>query len=99
MTANSAKLRGRSPVKHKAAPLLLGEERLRLVIGVVPAMIAYVDAQERFVYCNRAYQETFKLTGKKIIGCSVSEVFGKKTYGSIRTEINQVLSGQKVRYE
>ena len=46
------------------------EEPLRLVIDGVPALISYVDVEQRYQFTNRAYEEWFGLVREQVRGQS-----------------------------
>jgi diguanylate cyclase (GGDEF)-like protein/PAS domain S-box-containing protein len=75
------------------------EALLRLLIDAVPAMISYVDTQQRYLYCNRPYREAFGLQDEQVLGRSAREVLGEKLYEAVQPHIAQVLSGGTVRFE
>lgn len=75
------------------------ELRLRQITDAVPALIAYVDAGQRFVFHNRAYEEVFGLTAQQIHGKTMREVMGGETFETVRHHVDQALAGEVVRYE
>ncbi|MBS0356390.1 MAG: PAS-domain containing protein [Proteobacteria bacterium] len=82
-----------------AGQLARSEERLRLIMDAIPALIAYVDADERYIFANRGYTEWFGIDPAKIIGRSIAEVFGAEAYAQIRPYITQAATGEQVSYE
>jgi diguanylate cyclase (GGDEF)-like protein/PAS domain S-box-containing protein len=81
------------------AALRESEERLRLVANNVPALISYVDREQRFRFCNRTYDDWFGVAPQRMHGRSIAEVFGDETYGRMRAEIERVLGGSNVEFE
>ena len=82
-----------------AGQLARSEERLRLIMDAIPALIAYVDAGERYIFANRGYTEWFGIDPTQIIGRTIAEVFGSEAYAQIRPYIEQAASGEQVSYE
>ena len=82
-----------------AVQLARSEERLRLILDAIPAMIAYVDAGERYQFANRGYAEWFGLDKARIAGRTIAEVFGPDAYAQIRPHLEHVFSGEQVSYE
>jgi diguanylate cyclase (GGDEF)-like protein/PAS domain S-box-containing protein len=75
------------------------EAHLRSVINSVPAMIAYVDVNDRFVYVNRQYHERFAPDRQALIGCSVQEILGPQRYDVVSPRIAQALQGQAQNFD
>ncbi len=74
-------------------------EMLNLIVHSLHVMISYIDADLRYVYVNRAYEDVFGLRKREIRGKHVSELLGKEHVESIQGYIDLVLSGEKVSYE
>jgi diguanylate cyclase (GGDEF)-like protein/PAS domain S-box-containing protein len=75
------------------------EERLRLVANNVPALISYLDRDQRFRFSNRTYDDWFGITQERMLGRSVAEVFGDEPAGRMQPHIRRVLSGEEVEFE
>ena len=74
-------------------------ERLRLIVDAVPALIAYVDADGRYVFCNRQYAALFGLEPRQVVGRPVAEVVGAGTAASIEGGVRRALRGERVSFE
>ena len=81
------------------AALRESEERLRLIANTVPALISYVDRDQRFRYSNRIYNDWFGIAHEGMQGRTVAEIFGDEVYGRMRPDIERVLAGAKVQFE
>ena len=79
--------------------LSASEGHLRTVISRVPALIAYVDAQQRYVYVNSHYRERFAPHHPDIAGRSVREVLGETRYAIAAPLIEKVLKGEPQNYD
>ena len=75
------------------------EERLRLIADNVPALISYVDREQRYAFSNRTYDDWFGITQESMRGRSVAEVFGEAAYERMRRDIERVLAGDNVQFE
>ena len=85
--------------KRIADALRESESQMRQIADAMPAFIAYVDAEERFRFHNKTYNEFFRLTSDQIDGHTVREVFGEEAYSFMRPKLREVLSGYPVMYE
>nr|WP_319564679.1 EAL domain-containing protein [uncultured Rhodoferax sp.] len=86
-------------VHERALQLQESEGHLRSVISNVPALIAYVDAQQRYVYVNQQYQARFAPEHNDISGCTVSEILGPERYAIAAPLITKVLQGDPQSYD
>lgn len=75
------------------------EERLRMVADNVPALISYVDREQRYRFSNRTYGDWFGFEHEKMRGRTVAEVFGEEVYARIRPHIEDVLAGSPAEFE
>ena len=82
-----------------AEALAYSEARLRLILDSIPAMVAYVDRDQRYRYANRVYAEWFETTPEAIVGQTIAEVVGAEAYAQIETHLERALAGERVTYE
>src|SRR5258706_473074 len=75
------------------------EERLLLVANNVPALISYVDREQRYRFSNQTYTDWFGIAHEEMAGRTVAEVFGEEAYGRMRENIERVLAGEEVEFE
>lgn len=76
-----------------------GEEQFRQIINTVPALIAYVDAEEHYVYANELYKEQFVPQGVEIRGHTVREILGDRRYAYASPFIKKALEGTPQTYD
>src|ERR671919_2039363 len=81
------------------AALRESEERLRLIANNVPALISYVDRDQRYRYSNRTYDDWFGIPHERMLGRSLAEVFGEEGYGRMRKDVERCLAGEGVEFE
>ena len=81
------------------AQLRNSETQLRDITDTLPALLSYVDADGRFRFHNRAYEEALGLTSEQIDGKHLREVLGEKIYQATIPQVEQVMEGYPVVYE
>lgn len=86
-------------VEERTEQLRQSETHLRSVTSNAPAMIAYVDAQQRHVYVNQQYEERFAPKGGSTLGQTVREVLGDARYAQALPMIERVLQGEPQTYD
>jgi len=91
--------RDTTEARRSSARVHASEQQLREITDAVPALIAYVDADQRCRFHNHAYQEAFGLTSEQILGKSMQELMPPAFYEALRPKVEEVLSGYPVAYE
>lgn len=91
-------IRDVSARKRIAAALYQQDQYLRLITDTVPALIAYIDHDQRYRFVNAAYEAWFDLSRNDIVGKHVSELLGT-AYNSVRPFLERALSGEQVSFE
>jgi PAS domain S-box-containing protein len=79
--------------------LRMNETRLRLITNALPALISYVDAEQRYTYVNATYTEWFRKTTDQIQGKTIREVLGPTAYKAVKPRIERALAGHEVHFE
>jgi PAS domain S-box-containing protein len=72
---------------------------LRLVTDAVPALISYVDGEQRYRFVNQAYVEWFGHARETLIGKHLRDVLGEPAYQRIRPHVEGALAGRRRSYE
>ncbi|HEY3431080.1 MAG TPA: EAL domain-containing protein [Rhodocyclaceae bacterium] len=86
-------------VQERTAQLRESENHLHSVISSVPALIAYVDAAQRYVYVNEQYRQRFAPTKESIAGYTVKEILGDERYAIASPLIARALQGEPQSYD
>ncbi|MGB0468440.1 MAG: cache domain-containing protein [Pontibacterium sp.] len=79
--------------------LSISEARQRLILDALPAQVAYIDNQCRYIFVNREYAQALKAQKATLVGELLSEALAAETYHAIKDYIQQALAGEKVLYE
>lgn len=74
-------------------------ERLQLIADAMPALISYIDADHRYRFVNKAYQEWFGYMPEEVLGKSMPEVLGANAYAQVRPHVDAALGGRSIRFE
>jgi PAS domain S-box-containing protein len=74
-------------------------QQLELIVDTLPVLLAYVDAEQRYLYVNQLYADWYGLAREEIIGKHVSEVLHEVTYQEALPAIETALNGQGSSYE
>ncbi|MCH7794840.1 MAG: PAS domain S-box protein [Proteobacteria bacterium] len=75
------------------------EEYLRLITDNVPAVIAYVDANQRYGFINKRYEEWFGISPDEAYGRRISDVVGEAAYDIVKENLANALSGERIALE
>jgi diguanylate cyclase (GGDEF)-like protein/PAS domain S-box-containing protein len=81
------------------AALRAGEQRLRLVADNIPALVAYIDRDERFDFVNAKVIEAIGAGVASPIGRTLREVSGEEVYRDIAPNVAIALRGEMATFE
>ncbi|MDZ8240539.1 MAG: AAA family ATPase [Nostoc sp. ChiQUE01a] len=86
-------------LQQSQAELREREQELRVITDALPVCITYVDADQRYRFANRTYEEWFHRSRGEILGKHICENLGEASYQVVQPYINQALAGQITTYE
>ncbi|PBJ15885.1 PAS domain S-box protein [Flavobacterium sp. ACN6] len=75
------------------------EAHLQLLKDTVPAMIFYLDQQQRYQSYNSVFMDWFSVGENEAIGKTVKEFLGDAAYEKTRTHLDIAYSGKQEKYE
>ena len=75
------------------------EKKLRQIADNLPALIAYVDADQRYRFNNKAYETWLLRPPKDLFGLHLREAVGEQIYDRVKPFIDTVLSGKRIWHE
>jgi PAS domain S-box-containing protein len=98
-----AQLRDQASGHHAAVrsdwPLRASEETLRQITDNLPALIAYVDADQRYRFNNKAYETWIGRSPESLYGLYLWDAVGWPAYERVRPYIEKALSGERTGHE
>ena len=84
--------------KEAELALQASEAMLRTFADNSSALIAYVDASQRYQYVNRTWEDWFGIPPSEIVGRTVREIIADH-YPFTQPYIERVLAGERVQFE
>ncbi len=75
------------------------EEKLRLVMDGVPALLSYVDTDERYVYVNEGYEIWHGIPKSEIVGKELKDIVAPDVYERASLYYKKALAGERVVFE
>jgi diguanylate cyclase (GGDEF)-like protein/PAS domain S-box-containing protein len=75
------------------------EQRLRLVADNLPALVAYVDRDERYRFTNAMFERVFGVDPGAMLGRTMREVSGEAFYAEFAPHVAAALAGQATNFE
>jgi diguanylate cyclase (GGDEF)-like protein/PAS domain S-box-containing protein len=75
------------------------ELRLRTITDNLPALITYIDRDEKITFANATSREWLGLDPMQVLGRHLRDVAGRDVYLSRRPMLARALAGEKVEFE
>src|SRR5215207_1583870 len=75
------------------------ELQLKQIADHLPALIAYVDADQRYRFNNMAYEHWIGQTPESLYGVHLRDAVGAPTYERVRPYIEAALAGERTGHE
>jgi len=76
-----------------------GERRIRLITDAMPALIAYVDAEERYQFVNEPYRQWLDRPVEAIIGRKMGDLQTPELYDRRKDFVDRALAGEVIDFE
>jgi PAS domain S-box-containing protein len=80
------------------AALAEREHELQMLTDAMPVLVSYVDADRRYRFINKIYEEWFPRRRDEIIGKPVREVVGETAYAAVQPYMDRVLAGERLSF-
>src|SRR5690349_4358677 len=74
-------------------------DQLQFIADHVPALIAHVDRQFRYLFANKAYAARFGLTPDEVVGKTIPQVVGIEAFEAIRPHAEACFAGRESSWE
>ncbi|MFH7018906.1 PAS domain S-box protein [Flavobacterium sp. FlaQc-47] len=84
---------------HAQQAMEESEAHLQLLRDTVPAMIFYLDDNQRYLSCNKVFEQWFMVEKDEAIGKTVREFLGEAAYEKTRPHLEVAYGGQQEKYE
>ena len=75
------------------------EKQFRNILDELPLMIACIDSELRYVFCNKFYGLHFGISPEEVVGKRMEDVLEPETYQKMTVHIDSTLSGNPVSYD
>jgi len=86
-------------VAERTSKLADSQHQLQLMADSLPALISYIDPQQRYRFNNKAYEEWFGQSPNEILGRPVREVLGDNGYERTHGRMEAALLGARQSFE
>ncbi|MYM26557.1 diguanylate cyclase [Duganella sp. FT135W] len=86
-------------VRKSVMALRESEARLRTIADTLPAMVAYIDAEQVYRFHNLAYEREFNRTGTTVLGRTILETMGPERHAFLEPYVQRVLAGETLTFE
>ena len=98
-TLVSGAIRDITERKQAEQRLAASEQRLKLVMDNVPAMISYIDGERRYRLVNRGYESWHDAPAEAILGRRVDEFYAAEQWHLYGEPMDRAFAGETVRFD
>jgi PAS domain S-box-containing protein len=81
------------------AQVIAERERHGLIADAMPALISYVDAEQKYQFLNSTYEEWFGRPRAELLGRQLRDVQGEAAYAVLRPHVEAALAGRQTSFE
>ncbi len=75
------------------------EQRLRQITDNLPALISYIDKEQRVRFANSTYRTWLDADPQALLGQHMREVFGPEIYARCQGYLERALGGERLEFE
>lgn len=75
------------------------QHRIRLLSDALPALVAYIDREGRYRFCNRAYGDWLGRDPERLVGATTRSVLGEERWAVIAPHFHRALTGERVTFQ
>jgi diguanylate cyclase (GGDEF)-like protein/PAS domain S-box-containing protein len=75
------------------------EMRLRTITDNLPALITYIDREQKITFANATYREWLGLDPSALVGRHIRDVAGPELYLARKAMLERALAGERVEFE
>ena len=86
-------------VRRTEHALVESEKRMRMVADNLPALIAYLDADERYRFVNARCRQMFGLEPWEMVGMTVSSLLTPESYAQSKPHLDRARAGKRARFQ
>ena len=97
--APDGQVQGFYVLSYNQTALKAAERRLRTIADNTPALISYVDRDQRFQFCNATYGRWLGLDPQAVIGQTMREALGEDIYIQRKAVLDRVLAGERCDFD
>ncbi|NUO51971.1 MAG: PAS domain-containing protein [Polyangiaceae bacterium] len=76
-----------------------GEKQLKRIVDALPALVSFVDADQRYRFVSAEYERWFGRPADEPVGKRLEEVLGAAAYQVVKPHVERALAGFMTTYE
>ncbi|MDB5935626.1 MAG: diguanylate cyclase [Massilia sp.] len=75
------------------------ERRARIVADNLPALIGYINSEQRYEFANAHYLDMLGADPRAMLGKTVRETIGERAYSQVEAKLAAALRGERMHFE
>ncbi len=89
----------RAQIQKQTIALVSSREELTLIMDNIPAMISYVDREQRYIYVDNSYASWYGFAKEEVVGKRIEEVLPLDNYEKVRPNLEWMIErGEELHY-
>ena len=97
--AHDGAVRGIVMLGNDITALKAGERRMQAIAATMPALLTFVDTDQRFTYSNGHGNAAAGIDAGQMVGRTVQEVYGATVYSLLESHVEAALAGEQVQFD
>jgi PAS domain S-box-containing protein len=77
----------------------IDEGKLLAILDAIPARIAFMSPEGRYLYVNREFAERIGIPAEEFVGKTIADILGEDAYQALKPFRDRALAGQSVDWE
>jgi|GEM_PF-2076060 PAS domain S-box-containing protein len=87
-------------IRKKTAELASNQEELTLIMDNIPAMVSYIDREQRYIYADHSYASWYGFAKEEVVGKLIQEILPLENYEKVRPNLEWMIEhGEELHYE
>jgi PAS domain S-box-containing protein len=90
----------RTEIQKQTQEIKSSKEELALIMDNIPAMISYLDRDQRYIYVDNSYASWYGFAKEEVVGKLIKEILPPENYEKVRPNLEWMIeNGKELHYQ